>query len=368
MDTAERRATAALWSFPGVGPVTLREVRKHVGSLGELLHRPVSEWAPLVPWHGASFAHVMAAGTLAFAAERLEERCRAHGARILFSGDPAFPWRLEDIPKAPALLFAFGPGAEGPARRRLAIVGTRRIDNACFARAHAIAAEAARFGLCVVSGAAEGTDTAAHLGAIAAKGETWAFMGSALDELDSSPRRVAQQIIDKGGTVFSEFPPGFRANKNSFTHRNRLISGASDAVLVFRAPLKSGALHTAKAAVLQGRPVVVTPGDQWDPRCEGSNALLRDGVAQVHVDLGDLLKAVGLDGSISPQTPIALDLSQLSPRAAEVLALLGQGSSDFEGLQGSLPAASSGELSSALVELEVFGAVVHKGGRRYEKR
>lgn len=368
MDTAERRAKAALWSFPGVGPVTLKTVGDRVGPLDQLLNQPVSKWAALVPWRGDAFAHVMAAGTLAVAADRLEERCRVLGARILFSGDPAFPSRLETIPKAPALLFAFGPGGEGPPRRRLAIVGTRSIDNACFGRAQAIAAQAALFGLGVVSGAAEGTDTAAHLGAIASQGETWAFMGSALDELDPSPRRIAAQIVDQGGTVFSEFPPGFRANMNSFTHRNRLISGASDAVLVFRAPLESGALHTARAAVLQGRPLVVTPGDQWDPRCAGSNALLRDGVAQVHLDLADLLKAVGLDGSMSPERPIVLDPSLLSPASVEVLAALGQGSSDFEGLQGSLPSISSGELSAALVELEVFGAVVHKGGRRYEKR
>ncbi|MDP1828584.1 MAG: DNA-processing protein DprA [Archangium sp.] len=368
MNTAERRAIAALWSIQGVGPVTLEEVRSRVGPPGELLDQPVSSWAPLVPWRADSHAHVMSVGTLAAAADRLEARCKAHGARILFGGDPAFPWRLVGIPKAPAVLFALGPAADAPPRRRIAIVGTRNIDTGSRERIAAVAAEAARAGLCVVSGAARGIDEAAHRGALAVKGETWAFLGSALDEMDLA-EPLARTILARGGTVFSEFPPGFRPNKNSFTLRNRLISGASDAVLVFRAPVGSGALHTARAALAQGRPVLATPGDPWSRVAMGSNALLQRGEARPHLDLSDLLRAVGLDGAVSHPEPLfEVDLSQLSPLASEVLALLGLGPADFEGLQEELPAVGSGELSSALVELEVFGAVVHKGGRRYEKR
>lgn len=367
MNTAERRAIAALWSIQGVGPVTLHEVRSRVGPPGELLHQPVSSWAPLVPWRGDSHAHVMSVGTLAAAADRLEARCKAHGARILFAGDPAFPWRLVGIPKAPALLFAFGPGGDAPPRRRIAIVGTRNLDSGSLQRIASAAAEAARAGLCVVSGAARGVDEAAHRGALAAKGETWAFLGSALDEMDKA-QSLAEQIVRRGGTVFSEFPPGFRPNLNSFTLRNRLISGASDAVLVFRAPPGSGALHTARAARAQGRPVLATPGDPWSRVAMGSNELLRAG-ARPHLGLSDLLEAVGLGGSMSPPEPVPeVDLSQLGPLATDVLGVLALGPSDFEGLQEAMPAVDSGELSSALVELEVFGAVVHKGGRRYEKR
>lgn len=368
MNTAERRAIAALWSIQGVGPVTLREVRTRVGPPGELLHQPVSSWAPLVPWRADSHAHVMSVGTLAAAADRLEARCKAHGARILFPGDAAFPWRLVNIDKAPAVLFALGPAGDAPPRRRIAIVGTRNIDSGSRERVAAVAAGAAGAGLCVVSGAARGTDEAAHRGALAVKGETWAFLGSALDEMDTA-EALSRQILRRGGTVLSEFPPGFRPNTNSFTLRNRLISGASDAVLVFRAPVKSGALHTADAALAQRRPLLATPGDPWNPAAMGSNALLRDGKARPHVDLSDLLNAVGLEGAMSPAEPVPdVDLTQLGPVAAEVLALLAQGPADFEGLQQELPAVGSGELSSALVELEVFGAVVHKGGRRYEKR
>lgn len=368
MDSAERRATGALWSIQGVGPVTLREVRQRAGPLAELLEQPVASWAPLVPWRGDLFARVMSQGTLAAVADRLERRCREIGARILFSGDAAFPSGLDSLRNPPALLFALGPGAEAAPRRRLAIVGTRQIDASSLARITQASAEAARHGLGIISGAAHGVDQAAHAGALQGRGETWAFLGSALDEIDAGQLPIAHAILSGGGTLFSEFPPGFRSNISSFTLRNRLISGASHAVLVFRAPEKSGALQTARAAIEQGRPLLATPGDPWSQVAVGSNRLLREGVARPHLDVGDLLAAVGLTGSISPTEAVPLALSELSPLASQVLTELAKGPADFEGLQAAMPGPSSGQLSAALVELEIFGAVVHKGGRRYEKR
>ncbi len=368
MHTAERRATAALWSIQGIGPLTLRAVQERAGPVGELLEKPVAAWASKVEWRADTYVHLMSAGTLAAAADRVEQRCKAHHARILFSGDPGFPSRLQKVHNGPALLFAFGPGTDAPPRRRLAIVGTRRINNDAAQRLEAIAAEAADFGLGIVSGAARGVDQAAHRGALAVEGETWAFLGSALDEIDFGQREITRAILKHGGTVFSEFPPGFRANKNSFKVRNRLISGSADAVLVFRAPPKSGALHTATYALEQGRPVLVTPGDPWNESAMGSNELLQQGLARPHLSLRDLVSAVGLDGALSSQKAVAIDLAQLSKLARHVLVLLGIGPADFEALLEALPETSSAELSAVLVELEVFGAVVHKGGRRYEKR
>lgn len=368
MDTAERRATAALWSIQGVGPKTLAEVRKRAGPVAELLEKPVCVWAPLIPWRRDSYAHVMSLECLAPVADKVEQACRAHEVRILFSGDPAFPSQLETIPDAPPLLFAFGPVCDAPPRRRLAFVGTRRISGELLDKAEQIAGEAAYNGLGIISGGATGVDQAAHRGALAAQGETWAFLGCALDEIDSGQRWITQKILEAGGSVLSEFPPGFRANKSSFNRRNRLISGASDAVLVYRAPKPSGALNTAEFALEQGRPLLATIADPWSEVAEGSNELILLGKAKPHVGLENLMEAVGLVGSLSPALPVPGDLSELSPLASQVLRQLRRGAADFEGLLCAMSGPTSGELSAALVELEVFGAVVHKGGRRYEKR
>jgi DNA processing protein len=369
MDTAERRATAGLWSVQGIGPVTLEAIRRRVGPLADLLERPPSAWASFIDWQGEAFERVTALPSLAVAADRVERACKEMQAKILFSGDPGFPSRLELIPEGPPMLFAFGPGADAPPRRRLAIVGTRTMAAGFGPRVEEIAQDAGLYGLGVISGAARGIDQAAHRGALKVGAETWAFLGSALDEIDAPQREICQQILDAGGTLFSEFPPGFRSNLHSFILRNRLISGASDAVLVVRAPAKSGALNTADHAQAQGRPLLVTAAEPWDVTALGSNELLREGKAQLHLDITDVLKAVGLTGSLSQAEVVAsIDPAELSEPARLLLAHLGRGSDDFEGLQGVFPALTSGQLSAALVELEVFGAVLHKGGRRYEKR
>jgi DNA processing protein len=367
MDTADKRATAALWSVRGVGPVTLAALRDKVPSLGDLLERPIREWRDRFEWHGGAVAHLAALTTLAQRADWLEAKCRAQLVELVFPDHPAWPDKLNSIPDVPALLFCRGPGARAPRRRRLAIVGPRMPELGLTSRAHDIAQEAARL-LGIVSGAAEGIDTAAHQGAIKEGGETWAFMGSGLDQLDPTPRATARFIVDHGGTVFSEFPPGFRPNTSSFQRRNRLISGVSDAVLVVRAAVGSGSLHTARFAKEQGRPVLVTPAEPWNQAAAGSNALLREAHVQPHLGVNDLIRACGLSDSISSEKAPPFDASGLEGPLREVFDLLGRGAANFEGLLSELAHLNSGQISAALTRLEVLGAVIHKGSRRYEKR
>ncbi|MFZ5445022.1 MAG: DNA-processing protein DprA [Myxococcota bacterium] len=368
MNTAEKRATAALWSIRGVGPVTLGEVRSRLGPLGELLERPVPEWAPLVPWRADAGAHVREVASLAAQADRLEQQCARLGMEIVFPDDEAWPSKLAQIRNAPPLLFVRGPGARAPRRSRLAIVGTRTPPPGTAQRAADLAVQVAQAGVGVVSGAAIGIDQAAHRGALTAQGETWAFMGAALDQIDSPQRAIVHEMLDAGQTLFSEFPPGFRSNLNSFKLRNRLIAGASDAVLIFRAGPTSGALHTAADALEQGRVVLAAPGDPWVEAARGSNRLLRDQRVRPYVDFSDITAALGLDQTISPPEPRVIDPSAISTPGSAVLNVLNDGSCDFEELLERLPDMNSGQLSAALLELEVFGAVLHKGGRRYEKR
>ncbi|HEY0881199.1 MAG TPA: DNA-processing protein DprA, partial [Archangium sp.] len=110
MNTTGRRAKAALWSVRGVGPATIEQIEQKFGPLGELLERPVSFWAHHVDWSQPETAQRVAAiGSLAERADWLDMRCLRDGVRLLFPGDPAFPERLVDIPKAPIVLAARGP-------------------------------------------------------------------------------------------------------------------------------------------------------------------------------------------------------------------------------------------------------------------
>ncbi len=362
----EKRALAALWSIQGVGPVTLSALRSRFGSLEDLLHAPPRAWAPLCEWHGTALQQLLELRCLEERAEALEAQCRALRARILFAGDPAWPARLSEVPDAPPMLFAQGPGYEAPRRRRVAIVGSRQLEEPTLRRLHTMAAELARAGVGIVSGGALGCDQAAHSGALEAGGETWVVLGNALDQVDSPQRKLIDAVHDAGQTVFSQFPPGFRANANSFVQRNAVISGVADAVLVFRAGEKSGALHTAMFAKEQGRPVLAVPGNPWDEASKGSNGLLRAGAALV-LTSHDVLEALGVTASLSPREVPAFDTTGVSAGARQVYEAM-VGAMEFEELIARLPSLTPGKVSAALVELEVRGGVQHLGSRRYEKR
>lgn len=357
-----------MWSIRGVGPRTLKQIEDLHGPPGGLLEAPVEAWAGSIEWHGEARERLARWGALARVADALEVRCRTTDQVPIFEGDAAWPARLSEI-KAPPVLFLRGPGAAVTPRRRVAVVGTRTPDWAAIGQVHQFAARLAGAGLGVVSGAAVGIDQAAHRGALAGKGESWAFMGSALDQIDAGQRSIARELLERGGSLFSQFPPGCRSNASTFTQRNVLISGASDAVLVARSPASSGALYTAAAALKQQRPLLAMPGDPWNEHAEGSNALLREG-ALVCLDVRDVLAAVGLEGTLSPPPPpepVPLDLEGLSPGARQVLEALGARPLDFDELEATA-GVPPGTLSATLVELELAGAVLQRPGRRYEKR
>lgn len=369
MGDAERLVILALWAVPGLGPKSLEQVRAAFPSLGELFERPVKSWLGGSGLVGRVRAAVARLGSLAQAAERVQRAVRQHDYRVVFPGDAGWPPGLMTVPWAPPLLFARGPGAEGRPCRRLAVVGTRAPETGACAEVRRLVAEVAGAGVGIVSGAAEGIDRAAHLGALDAGGETWAFLACAIEEMDP-PQRALRRVFEAGrGTFFTQFPPGVRSNKARFVQRNAWVSGAADAVLVARAPWRSGALITAARAREQGRPLLVLPGDPWNGAAAGSNALLREG-ARVCLGPRDALEAVGLPGTSATgarAASIDTDAEALGPTAARVLEAVQRAPSSFEALQERLGGLSGAELASALLELELAGHVLQRPGKHYER-
>jgi predicted Rossmann fold nucleotide-binding protein DprA/Smf involved in DNA uptake len=219
----------------------------------------------------------------------------------------------------------------------------------------------------VVSGAAAGVDRSCHLGALDAGGETWAFLGSALDEVDPAQARLVPLILDGGGAVYSELPPGIRASTQTFPRRNRLISGASDAVLVLRMPRRSGAIHTVAAARAQGRPILACPGEAWAAAALGCNLLVARGLARLCIEPLDALRALGLDGT--PPPPGTMEpgsMPALSGAAAELYELIDREPRDLEELEDRA-GMEPGGVVSALCELELLGLVIQGPERRYQR-
>ncbi|RJS20725.1 DNA-processing protein DprA [Corallococcus sp. H22C18031201] len=363
---AEQQACLALWAIPGLGPRTLAGLRVFAqGDLGALALGPVSAWLAGAPVPASVRERLARVDSLPLLAERLWGACHSSGTRVAFAGEPAYPERLREVADAPPLLFY--RGEPGPPRRRVAMVGSRHPDQGFLPFARTFARRVAEAGVGVVSGAAAGVDRACHWGALDADGETWAFLGSALDALDPAQARLLPHFLGRGGVFFSELPPGVRASTTTFPRRNRLIAGASDAVLVLRAGLSSGSLYTVEAGRTQGRPVLALPGDVWQEAAAGCNALLRDGRAQACTSPEDVWRAVGIHpGRAVPPGEDASWWEALSTEARGAYRLLGKVPRSFDDVLagGQLSVAA---LTSALVELELSGLVVQHPGKLYEK-
>jgi DNA processing protein len=237
----------------------------------------------------AGETELAAAGASARAIARLREAW-PHGARktleaarrlglglACFEG-PDFPETLRSIADPPLVLFWKGkaPASCVPA---LAVVGARR----CTAYGQAVAArlgrEAAAAGVVVVSGLARGVDAAAHRGALET-GRTAAVLAGGLDRIYPGEHRgLAERIVEAGGTLLSEQPPGLRPVPRLFPYRNRIITGLAAATVVVEACQRSGSLASARHALTQGREVFAVPGPIDSPLSEGTNRLLGQGAA-----------------------------------------------------------------------------------------
>jgi DNA processing protein len=279
-------------------------------------------------------------------------------------GDREYPAGLVGLPSAPPVLFFRGPGAVEPLRGQVAIVGTRTTTQEWQDWTTALAEACAHEGLVVVSGGAEGIDSAAHAGAIGAGGVTWGFAASALDQLDDPPRRV-RDSLNARSTLFTSQPPGGRAEKGLFIQRNRFISGAAKVVVVVRGKDDSGARHTAQFAQEQKRALLVVPPSPVEPDAELCRTLLRAGAGPCF-EVSDVVRALSLDPQTQAQQPV-----MKLPIDARSLALwrrLPAGPFSMEQALEALPELGSGEVTPMLIELELAGWVVPRTGRRYEKR
>lgn len=210
---------------------------------------------------------------------RLFESLERLGIACITRLDEAYPSSLKEIYDPPATLFVRG-NPDLDFSRALAVVGTRRPTRDGARAARELSAAIAAHGVAIVSGLAMGIDAMAHRGALDAGGRAVAVLPGGPDNI--LPREncaLAQEILDSGGSLVSERPPGARVYASSYPARNRIISGLCPAALIVEAGRKSGAMITASLALEQSREVFAVPGSIYSDACKGSNSLIADGAA-----------------------------------------------------------------------------------------
>jgi DNA processing protein len=208
--------------------------------------------------------------------------------------DKNYPKLLKEIKDAPKVLYYRGELKSD--EQCFAVVGTRRFSSYGKQVALEMAGDLAEAGLTIVSGLAPGIDTFCHQATVERNKRTIAVLGTGLDEKTIYPQsnlKLAEKILETGGCLISEYPPGTPGSQFTFPQRNRIISGLSLGVLVIEAKQKSGTLITTEWAKKQSRKVFAVPGPIHSLNSKGCHYLIKNGAKLVE-NANDILKELNL--------------------------------------------------------------------------
>jgi DNA processing protein len=305
LNPSERIDWLRLIRTENVGPVTFFQLLRRFGSAAAAL-------AALPSLANRGGRNVPLTLFSRAAAERELAALDKAGATLLAWGEPDYPAALAAIDDAPPLLTLRGR-RELLRRPAIAIVGARNASANGRRFARELAGELGGHGFLVVSGLARGIDAAAHLGSMASG--TAAVLGGGVDNIYPEENRELYEAIAEHGLLVAEPAIGTVPQARHFPRRNRIISGLSMGILVVEAAARSGSLITARLALEQGREVFAVPGSPLDPRCRGTNDLIRNG-ATLTETIDDILRQMPPPEQRRPDEAAMQLFAAPPPRAA----------------------------------------------------
>lgn len=350
----------AVSMLPDIGP-----------NLGVYLHK--NRYDPLAFWQAdyrelidgfnasSQLARKIVAAKKSVKAEKCIDKLSAAGLSFVTIADEDFPKTLRQINDPPVVLYYKG-NLEVVDNRCFAIVGARKASSYGREAAEYFAEKLTSRGLLIVSGMARGIDTYAHTGALK-KGKTAAVLGCRIESAyPARNKELCMQIVDSGGCVMSEYPPGTPPAPYRFPARNRIVSGLCEAVLVVEANERSGALITADLALSQGREVIAVPGNIGSPLSRGPHKLIKAGamLAEHPDDVLELLKI-----GVGPhKKKNAVDTTDLTDQERGILKFISWSESHVDRIAADAKT-DIGSLLSVLTSLEIKGLVIKTAGNHY---
>lgn len=348
LGSSQRRLLAALLRAMSDRATEDDRTRLPVRAVGE----PLLTWACRCAAPTSATDPASEARSLACEATRQLDAAHRIGATGIPLPDARYPALLAAIPDPPPILWVKGQehAISAPA---IAIVGSRAPTSYALGLARQLSSDLAAAGAVIVSGLARGVDSAAHAGALNAKGRTIGVLGCGIDRIYPSEHRDLARDMEQAGAIVSEFPVGVPPLPHHFPLRNRIIAGLATAVVVVEAAEKSGSLITAGAALEQGRDVMVVPGPTTGGRNRGGHLLIRDG-AKIVESADDILRDLTFGGR--PDRPIksTASVGQL-PETSDFTI------DDVAEQTGEPPSV----VMARLLELELTGQIQRIGGGRY---
>lgn len=312
-------------------------------------------------------------------AEREIEAAEKAGCQLLTYGSADYPPLLKQLPDPPLVLYVRGD-VKALSQHAVAMVGTRRPTAYGSSVAHRLAHDLAQRQLAVVSGLARGIDSAAHRGALEAKGKTVAVLGSGADVIYPRENKPLAQKISESGAVISEFPLGTGPAPENFPIRNRIISGLALGTVIVEAAEYSGALITARLAAEQNREVFAVPGNITSAQSFGPNHLIKQGAklvdqwmdvieefpAEIRMQL--LPPAEASEGTAATAQTASLFEQSLSPDQKAVFEVLRADEAQFVDTIVGASALTQPRVLTALLELEMNGLIRQLPGKNFIRK
>lgn len=270
-----KEALVALNMVEHVGPVRLRKLFESLGDAPSVLSASRDELLR-VQGIGEDTAHAIADWEKTVDLKAELRRVAEYACQIVTQADSNYPEWLRQIYDPPIVLYVKGDLLEKD-KNSVALVGSRLTTPYGMDIARKLAYQLAYVGVTVVSGGARGIDTAAHQGALSAKGRTVAVLGTGINVVFPPENAGLFERIAAQGAVMTQFPFNRPADKQSFPIRNRIVAGMTLGTVVIEANLTSGALITANMATDYGRHVFAVPGRIDSPRSKGCHDLIKKG-------------------------------------------------------------------------------------------
>ena len=290
------------------------------------------------------------------------ESIKNSGISYLTSFDDNYPKLLKQIYDPPTVIYFKGQLKDE--EKTLAVVGTRKITGYGRVVTEKFVRGLVAAGLTIVSGLAKGVDSQAHLSTIKSGGRTIAVLGGGLNYIyPPENRSLAEQIVESGGAVMSEFPPDYPSLPGNFPSRNRIISGLSQGVLVVEAAEDSGSLITARLALEQGREVFAVPGPITSNLSKGPIDLIKEG-ARVVMNAEEILDELGINQVQSSKIKVSNE--DLSKDEAQILDILENEQLHIDEICRKLDL-SAAKVSGTLLKMEISGLVQNLGSGMYCK-
>lgn len=367
----EERAYWLAWSqISGVGAVSLKRIQQHFGSVKKAWNAPLEAFREVEGLNSKAIKGITyeRSSRSREPQQLLEEHLR-HNPQFWTPDASEYPRLLLEIPSPPPLLYYRGQVSlsENQGTTPLVgIVGTRYPTEYGKRWTERITTALVQHGFGIVSGMAAGIDAVAHRSCLQAGGRTIAVLGTGVDKIYPDSNRQLYYQIQERGVLFSEYPTNTKPERGNFPARNRIIAGLCRAVLIMEAPMKSGALITARFANDFGRDVYVLPGSLDNSQAVGCLELLNRGA---HVILGEehLLEMLGTMPLLD-RPPVS---SKLPPKLEPELNCVFQAIEDRAIAIDAIAQKTNldtGQILAALSQLEIMDLVSQLPGMRYQKK